>query len=339
MVLGTIGEGKSLWLCEFAKSAIVKGQKIRFYEARDLLPKSFQRGGNIFEEFENFPEALFCVDGMDEIRDPKTRDEIKSAIDSLGKRFIIGSRPSEYSEHSEKHATVRLAGMELDDFLEERFDDERDREKVRILIRGMRFSESAQSSQTEADPLLLAFACMLAENGDRADSPDFRNRADLYENAAKYVLSKHSKDSKGQQDYDPSRDVDGWMKELGKRAYEKFSGTEKIGADRYSDTHLGLLYRKEGTEKYEFAHHSFYEYFLARHFAENPESFERGGREGLPNGLTSERNSLIYLAEILANSGKIEELAEFLKKLRRFPVEKKRKGTDSVSVGRTPFIT
>lgn len=322
-MLGTVGEGKSLWLCEFAKSAILKGQKIRFYEARDLSPKSFEQGGNVFDDFENFPEALFCIDGMDEIRDSETRDAIKSAIDSLGKRFIIASRPSEYAEHSEKYATVRLAQMELGDFLEWRLDDERDQERARTLIRGMRFSESAQSSQTEADPLLLAFACMLAENGDRTGVPDFRNRADLYENAAKYVLSQHSKDSKGQRDYDPSRDVNEWMKELGKRAYAKFTGTEKIGTDRYSDTHLGLLYRKEGAEKYEFAHHSFYEYFLARHFAENRESFERKGRGGLSDGFAAGRNSLLYHAEILANSGKTKDLAEFLKKLRRFSVEKK----------------
>lgn len=78
-VFGKTGEGKSIWLTELAKWAISEGKKVIFLEAKNLRPENLEPGGRMRREFEN-PNALICVDAIDEIRNQDTKLRILKSL-------------------------------------------------------------------------------------------------------------------------------------------------------------------------------------------------------------------------------------------------------------------
>lgn len=85
------------------------------------------------------------------------------------------------------------------------------------------------------------------------------------ERIAKFVLTKHSKESKNQ-DF-TNDDIEEWMRKLGVFAYEKQGGTERTERNPSFDTHLAILFKEGEDGTYDFVHATFYEHFLARHVA------------------------------------------------------------------------
>ncbi len=88
----SVGNGKSMWMSEFAKSLVLRGVPVRFFDARELTPSRLSEGGDIFSDHAR-SEAIFCFDGMDEIRDEETKIAVKNGIGKLEKRCVITARP------------------------------------------------------------------------------------------------------------------------------------------------------------------------------------------------------------------------------------------------------
>lgn len=81
-----------MWICEFVKNLALRGQSVRFFDAREITPARLSKGGDIFEDHSN-SDAVFCFDGIDEIRDQEIRTAIKEKIAELKNRCVITTRP------------------------------------------------------------------------------------------------------------------------------------------------------------------------------------------------------------------------------------------------------
>ena len=93
-VIGKTGEGKSIWLTEFAKWAIISGKRVNFIEAKHLKSEQLEQEGRLRKELEN-PNAILCVDAIDEMRDPLAKSKLQRLLDEIGRGCVITSRPSE----------------------------------------------------------------------------------------------------------------------------------------------------------------------------------------------------------------------------------------------------
>lgn len=252
---GKTGEGKSIWLTEFAKWAILSGKKAKFVEAKSLKPEHLAKGGRLRLELED-PNAILCVDAIDEVRDEKTRSDIVRALNGLGKRCVITTRPSDSDGFFESSETLALRRLNADEFVSERTENDEIKRKILEALGKIGMSRGFHSN-----PLILSFACLLQEEPDFAT----KTKTQFMERIARFVLSKHAKESKGQDVTD--EDVDVWMDRLGKYAFEKHRGEERVERNPWFDAHLALLFKDGEDGAYDFAHASFYEHFLARYVA------------------------------------------------------------------------
>lgn len=156
------------------------------------------------------PNFVLCVDAIDEVRNPENRTQILALLAKIGKRCVITSRPSETEGFRVSTARMELVRIDAEKFVSSRTPDVWTKRRILESLRKMGMAE-----RFHTNPLLLAFACIL---GDELDT-ETKTKTRLMERIAKYVLSKHAKESKGQDVIE--EDVDEWMDKLGKYAFEK----------------------------------------------------------------------------------------------------------------------
>lgn len=157
------------------------------------------------------PDFVLCVDAIDEIRNSEKRMKIQTLLAKIGKRCVITSRPSEMEGFRTSTARMELVRIDAEKFVSARTSDPSEMRKVLNSLRKMGIMERFQNS-----PLILSFACLLAHDLDKGTD----TKVQLIERIARYVLSKHAKESKGQDAID--EDVDEWMDRLGKYAFDKY---------------------------------------------------------------------------------------------------------------------
>lgn len=316
-IFGKTGEGKSIWLTEFAKWAVLAGKKAKFIEAKAIRPEHLQPEGRLRKELEN-PNAILCVDAIDEVRNPEVRMKILTLLNEIRKRCVITSRPSEIDGFSASVIPMELEKMNAEEFVSSRMPDARTRRRILESLRKMGILE-----RLHANPLMLSFACML--EGELEG--EVKTKTQFMERIARFVLSKHAKESK-EQDF-TEEDLDEWMKKLATYAYEKLCGTERSNRNPSFDAHLALLFKEGDDGKYDFVHASFYEHFLSRYVAnsENPSTIvmdwkrsifpdsRKPATQAVRNAWKSRLSTIAMTIEMLVHAKKTDELADIANEL------------------------
>jgi len=311
-----VGEGKSMYLSEFVKNfSLEQSTEIQFAQAKD-----FDDNLDLLDVLFDNADIFVCIDALDEAK-AETREKIKSLFNSFGGRCIITTRHSEFFNSSEKICTMYFDSIDTDTYIESRFSDDKIKEmevKKWIEWQGL-------ANEIKGNPLLLNLIVLLASTTDKDKdwmekyeiSPykEIKTKADLYENAVRFVLAKHKGAIKNK------TMLEMCMDRLAQHAFDIFSDNKnpKIDPDLF-DENLSILFKGTEGGKYDFIHKSFYEFFLAKYLSKMPKNewsqkiydFRDQKKFGNWNDWRDFCPVVLFYGEMLAKDEKWDEIEKFL---------------------------
>ncbi|PIQ12116.1 hypothetical protein COW06_03255 [Candidatus Gracilibacteria bacterium CG12_big_fil_rev_8_21_14_0_65_38_15] len=311
-----VGEGKSMYLSEFVKNfSLEQSTEIQFAQAKD-----FDDNLDLLDVLFDNADIFVCIDALDEAK-AETREKIKSLFNSFGGRCIITTRHSEFFNSSEKICTMYFDSIDTDTYIESRFSDDKIKEmEVKKWIEGQ-----GLANEIKGNPLLLNLIVLLASTTDKDKdwmekyeiSPykEIKTKADLYENAVRFVLAKHKGAIKNK------TMLEMCMDRLAQHAFDIFSDNKnpKIDPDLF-DENLSILFKGTEGGKYDFIHKSFYEFFLAKYLSKMPKNegsqkiydFRDQKKFGNWNDWRDFCPVVLFYGEMLAKDEKWDEIEKFL---------------------------
>lgn len=309
-----VGNGKSFIMAEVVKKLVRDvNKKIIFFEGKDFSEKYPQEEiENIFEEAKK-SGTIICIDAIDEISYDPHKQLIKEQLQSTDISCFITARKTEYADENPGFTTLHLDPMDMEEFLQSRFSDEKKREEVQTKLKSMNLY-----AEIQWNPLLLSFVSILASLDETKrgeykkfwikNIEDIQNRTDLYESISRMILVKHNE----QKEINLWEDeIDMAMEKLWKSAHDFFTWKNLKISDRYLQKLS--FFKKSDKWEYQFIHESFQEFFLARHFA----SLSNGNKEIYKVRNENEQDwkkwrefkpVVLFYGEELARNGKLEEL-------------------------------
>ncbi|MDP2104260.1 MAG: hypothetical protein Q8K26_05050, partial [Candidatus Gracilibacteria bacterium] len=326
-----VGNGKSFVMAEVVRKLVRDvNKKIIFFEGKDFSEKNYSRKESdskekpsrkemedIFKEAEK-NGTIICIDAIDEISHDEYKTFIKEQLKNPAISCFITARKTEYTDENPEFITLHLDPIDMEEFLRSRFpQNETKMQEVHTRLKSMNLY-----AEIQGNPLLLSFAYILASLGEtkKEEYKDFgiksleyiQSKADLYESMSRMILVKHNElklIDLGEEE------IASAMEKLGKSAYDLFTGKSLKISDKYLQK-LSIL-KKSDKGGYDFIHNSFYEFFLARHFASlsngNEEIYKvRNENEQDWNKWREFKLVVLFYGEELARKEKWEDLENLL---------------------------
>ncbi len=298
-----VGAGKSLWLTELVKHAILEypDKEIVFIEGKNLNDATLK---TIEYRVTKNPDAILVIDAFDEISsDVDKKKTILEAV-KTGKfasvKKIITGRPTEFSDTDENPGfeTLQLT------FNRNEFIRQKGGNKTSEIL--AIFKRIKTRYVEEDNPLFTYFVCELANNYEKyckrlkiksldeildenKDTPD-KIKPMLYENVIKLIIVRHEEGKEERKrKFGDDMEVNearfremfaqlsnlAMGQELGKTYQETFEtdGMWKFSQREFFDT-VNVLFKKGSNDNFQFAHKSFQEYFVYNYreicFKEDP---------------------------------------------------------------------
>lgn len=292
-----VGWGKSLWITEFVKKlTLEQSQKnVIFFEGSNLLRELGNKNEN--ESWNEFfqrtledklkgDNVILILDAFDEIKlDISQRNKLHHLLYDRFQTIkkVISGRPSEFGSYDVFENSIHLEGIDSDEFIAKKADDKK--EELGKLI-----SSASLSDTIQQNPLLLFFICVLANVNPHAykyldikplsqileDEETIRTH--LYENILKLIIARHDDDKPHKsrwfsentaENKNILNDVFDYLSQLAiglskRQSYDEIKQShhwKKIPHDAMFDA-ISLLFKREESGDYQFAHDSFRDYFL-----------------------------------------------------------------------------